>query len=307
LTFVTVRPPELDATEIRAAAEAWLGRQLVLKAYDPVTEELLSWTLGREEIASWLYLVPGAGADSGQLSEPTVDVNQYAIRDTLIELSEGLGDGRGFRFDEAAAKVLNAFDAGDPELWLYLTHPQRTYYVEAGDTLTSLSAKFGMPPGLAAEANRGIDVDRLQVGQEIIIPSQDILTPNMPVPDKKIVVSIAEQRVRAYQAGQLLYDWPVSTGIEESPTHRGIFQVLGKDEKAYASQWDLWMPYFISVYPAGGGIVNGFHELPILSSGRRLWEGALGSPASYGCIILGIPEAQTLYDWAAVGTTVVIE
>ncbi len=160
---------------------------------------------------------------------------------------------------------------------------------------------------MVAEANRDIDVDKLFVGQQIRIPSQDVLTPNMPVVGKRIVVSLAEQRTRVYENGQLLWDWPVSTGMKDSPTHAGTFQVLAKYEEAYASQWDLWMPYFIAVYPAGGGVENGFHELPILASGNRLWEGSLGHPASFGCIILGIPAAETLYNWAEVGVTVVIE
>ena len=70
---------------------------------------------------------------------------------------------------------------------------------------------------------------------------------------------------------------------------------------------DHWMPYFIAVYPAGGGVENGFHELPILANGQRLWAGSLGRAASFGCIILGIPEAGTLYNWAEVGVVVVIE
>ena len=67
------------------------------------------------------------------------------------------------------------------------------------------------------------------------------------------------------------------------------------------------MPYFIAVYPAGGGVENGFHELPILTNEQRLWAGSLGRPASFGCIILGIPEAKTLYNWVEVGVVVVIE
>ncbi|MDY0019686.1 MAG: L,D-transpeptidase [Anaerolineae bacterium] len=67
------------------------------------------------------------------------------------------------------------------------------------------------------------------------------------------------------------------------------------------------MPYFMGIYPAGGTVYNGIHELPILSSGQRLWEGTLGSPASFGCIILGIPQAETLYAWAEIGVVVVIE
>jgi lipoprotein-anchoring transpeptidase ErfK/SrfK len=113
--------------------------------------------------------------------------------------------------------------------------------------------------------------------------------------------------MRVYENDALLYDWPVSTGLADSPTYTGEFQILSKEENAYASQWDLWMPHFMAVYRAGGDVYNGIHALPILSSGQRLWEGSLGSPASFGCIILGIQEAETLYNWAEVGVLVTIE
>ena len=301
LAFRMVEPVPLeDADAVIAEADALLARSLTLHTYDVLTEEAFAWTLDRDEIVDWLYLKPGEGG------RPTVDMNLYAIQDTLRELAATMDGGRGFRYEEAAQQVLAAFDNGTPDLALYLTHPARTYVVQPGDTLTSLSAKFGMPPGLVAEANREIDVNKITVGQEIRIPSQDILTPYMPLRGKKIVVSLDEQRVRVYENGALLYDWQTSTGIKESPTQRGTFQVLEKQDQAYASQWDLWMPYFISVYVAGGGVENGFHELPILASGSRLWEGNLGSPASFGCIILGIPEAETLYEWAEVGVVVEI-
>ena len=301
LAFEIVPPPELDVEAITAESEALLARQIRLHTYDILKEQTLTWTLARDEIATWLYLA------TDEDGEPRVAINQHGIRNTLLALADGLGDGRGFFFDEAAAQTLAAFDRGETDLWLYLTHPERTYVVQPGDTLTSLSARHGMPGGLVAEANPEIDIDRLYVGQVIRIPSQDVLTPYMPVPNKKIVVNIAEQRTRVYENGQLLHEWTVSTGLKDSPTHQGTFQVLGKDEKAYASQWDLWMPYFISVYPAGGGVMNGFHELPFLSNGQRLWAGSLGRPASYGCIILGIPDAEILYNWVEVGVTVVIE
>ncbi len=301
LIFEIVQPVAPDTAAVTAQAEALLARSITLTAYDVLTDKNLVWTLGRETIAPWLHLLPGPAGKA------LVDANLYAIRDSLVALAAGLGDGRGFRYDEAAQQVFQTFDAGGGTVNVYLTHPQRTYTVESGDTLTSLSAKFGMPSGLVAEANPGIDYNRLSVGQQIIIPSQDVLTPHKPVPGKRIVVSLAEQRVRVYENGALLYDWPTSTGIATSPTHQGVFQVLNKHEKAYASQWDLWMPYFISVYPAGGGVENGFHELPILANGQRLWAGSLGRPASFGCIILGIPEAETLYNWVEVGVVVVIE
>ena len=56
-----------------------------------------------------------------------------------------------------------------------------------------------------------------------------------------------------------------------------------------------------------GNLENGIHALPILSSGKTLWAGLLGQPASFGCVILGTADAQTLYNWAEVGTPVIIQ
>jgi lipoprotein-anchoring transpeptidase ErfK/SrfK len=106
-----------------------------------------------------------------------------------------------------------------------------------------------------------------------------------------------------YQDGGLLWNWVVSTGEPGRDTRPGNFSVLNKIPNAYGSTWDLWMPNWLGIYWAGS-LQNGIHALPILSNGLRLWEGLLGSRVSYGCVILGIGEAQTLYDWADVGTPV---
>ena len=301
LMVQVIGPTEADTAVVTEQAERLLQRQITVTAYDVLIEQTLAWLLDRNEIASWLYLVPGEDA------VPKVSVNQHNIRATLVQLTELMGDGRSFRYDEAEQQIWEAFVNKQSTVNVYLTHPERTYAVQAGDTLTRIAGRFGMPAGRVAEVNRDIDIDHLSIGQIIRIPSQDILTPYMAVSGKKIVVSLAEQRVRVYENGGLRWDWITSTGLSDSPTANGLYQVIEKVDRAYASQWDLWMPYFIGVYEAGGGVVNGFHELPILANGQRLWAGSLGRPASFGCIILGIPEAETLYNWSETGVIVVIE
>lgn len=301
LVFDAVAPSEPDVEAIQVQVEELLTRGIHITTYDVLTDETFTWTLGRDEIAAWLYLRPGPGGDS------EVDVNLHTIRNTLETLAAAMGNGRGFRYDEAAQQILGIFDAGGGAVTLYMTHPERAYTVQAGDTLTSIAAKFGMPPGLMAEANRNIDINRLFVGDQVTIPSQDVLTPYLPTPGKRVVINIAAQRMRVYENGGLINEWLVSTGQSGSPTHRGVFQVIEKHAMAYASQWDLQMPYFITIYPAGGSVDNGIHELPILANGQRLWAGNLGHPASFGCVILGIPAAETLYHWADIGVLVVIE
>ncbi len=307
-TFRTVPPRIADVTESHTLAEEMLSREIRVVARGEHEDQSVawSWALGRDVIAGWLRIEEGEGAEG----QPGffVDVDEAAVRATVEGLAaEPTADDWGFPPDAVAERVMDAFRAGRSEVSVELTPPPRIYIVQPGDQLSIIAARFGMPPGLIAEVNPGINLNLLQIGQQLIIPPQDILTPYETVPGKKIVISIAQQRLRAYENDHLLYDWPCSTGKRDSPTYTGTFQVLGKEEMAYASQWDLQMPHFIAVYRAGGDTYNGIHALPFLSSGERLWEGNLGSPVSYGCIILGVEEGETLYNWAERGVTVIIE
>lgn len=130
--------------------------------------------------------------------------------------------------------------------------------------------------------------------------------PPTPVPAaKRIEVSIASQRFLAYEDDRLVYDFVCSTGMYSSPTQRGSYEILDKIPMAYGSTWDLDMPHWMGIYWSGN-LENGIHALPILSNGQLLWEGYLGQPASYGCVILTTEDAETIYNWAEVGTPVVI-
>lgn len=129
-------------------------------------------------------------------------------------------------------------------------------------------------------------------------------TGQVPSNGKYIYVSISEQHLYAYQDNQLVYSFVASTGMNNA-TRTGTFQVLDKIPTAYGSTWDLWMPNWMGIYYSGT-LENGIHALPILSNGVQLWGGYLGTPISYGCVVLGVEEAQLLYNWAEVGTTVEI-
>ena len=118
---------------------------------------------------------------------------------------------------------------------------------------------------------------------------------------KLILVDISEQQMYVYQDGNLVWNWVVSTGEPGRDTRPGAYSVLDKIPNAYAATWNLWMPNWLGIYWAGS-LENGIHALPILSNGQRLWDGYLGTKVSFGCVILGITEAQTLFDWAEVGT-----
>ena len=123
--------------------------------------------------------------------------------------------------------------------------------------------------------------------------------------EKLIVVDISEQHLYAYEGSVLVFSFIASTGIGNS-TRVGSFSVLEKIPNAYGATWNIWMPNWLGIYWSGG-LQNGIHALPILSNGVRLWAGYLGRPISYGCVVVGVEEAQLLYDWADVGTPVEIQ
>ncbi len=123
--------------------------------------------------------------------------------------------------------------------------------------------------------------------------------------NKYVLVDISEQHMYVYDGDVLVNNFVVSTGINNG-TRVGSFSVLDKIPNAYGATWDLWMPNWLGIYWSGS-LENGIHALPILSSGVQLWSGYLGTPVSFGCVVLGVDESQWLYDWADVGTPVDIQ
>ncbi|HAV78015.1 MAG TPA: hypothetical protein DCX53_11760 [Anaerolineae bacterium] len=122
---------------------------------------------------------------------------------------------------------------------------------------------------------------------------------------KYILVDISDQHMYVYDGDTLTYSFVASTGINNA-TAVGNFAVQSKIPNAYGATWNIWMPNWLGIYWAGG-LENGIHALPILPSGATLWEGYLGRPVSYGCVVLGSYESSLLYHWAEIGTTVEIQ
>jgi tetratricopeptide (TPR) repeat protein len=122
---------------------------------------------------------------------------------------------------------------------------------------------------------------------------------------KRIEIDVSEQRLTAWNGDNLVYSFVCSTGKSGTPTKFGRFSVISKLPEAYGSAWDLRMPYWMGIYWAGGS-ENGIHGLPILSSGQTLWSGYLGQRVSYGCIVLDTWAAKQLYEWAEIGTEVIV-
>jgi len=120
---------------------------------------------------------------------------------------------------------------------------------------------------------------------------------------KHIEVNLAKQELSYYLGKVQMGKYLTSTGTKAHPTPKGTFVIANKSIKAWSNSAKLWMPYWMGLK----GMKIGIHELPYWPDGRVEGEKDLGHLASGGCIRLGRHgEAKTLYDWAEVGTKVII-
>jgi LysM repeat protein len=295
-----VVPPELeDLSPAIAEVKQILEVKRSLLFYDPVKDEYIEWNISQEDVARWLHI---DNTETG----PQVSIGESAPAAYLSTLSTSLDGGRWFEPSQYQASFAQSIQSGTP-LTIVLKYHPTTYTVEPGDTLLRVGWKVGLPFWKLIEANPGLDPDALYTGQRLTVPPKDEMLPLPVVLGKRIIISISEQRLWTYQDGELLSEHVISTGVDRSPTQPGIFQVRTHELSAYASLWDLTMPHFIGIYEAWPGFMNGIHGLPTLSSGQRLWANVLGRPASYGCIILDLPDAEWLFGWADPGVVVEIK
>ena len=123
--------------------------------------------------------------------------------------------------------------------------------------------------------------------------------------DRYVIVSLADQKMEAFEAGQRVFEAIVSTGHATRPTPKGTFTIKNKHPRAYSRVAALWMPYWMAFHHDGQYWL-GFHELPEWADGTKEGEEFLGQARSGGCIRLGVGAAEQFYNWAQVGDKVMV-
>jgi len=297
LPMKEIPPTVSDLSAEVARIAAYYERPIHLRAWDPITDELLTWDIPQEIVTDWVQLEDPYG-------EPTLHVDTEQFEDYLQEWQSTIGN-REIDFKDPVDTLAEIWGT-DGVYTMYLRHKATDYTVQYGDNLVGIGFKVGMPYWKIQEANPGSSVYGVHAGQVLTIPSRNEMLPYPPVLGKRIVISISEQHMWVYENFALKSEHVISTGLSNSPTLPGVFQVQTHEINAYASNWDLWMPHFMGIYEAVPGFMNGIHGLPVLSNGVRLWANVLGSPASYGCIIMDLPSGEALYNWAENGVVVEI-
>jgi lipoprotein-anchoring transpeptidase ErfK/SrfK len=161
--------------------------------------------------------------------------------------------------------------------------------------------------GLAVAA--AVVVPPMQAGAALASKAQAVMATGVPAHSgsgRRIVYDRAQQRVWAIDAhGQIVNTHRVS-GRLHSPA-AGTYHVYSRSRSTYSIDnpaviWNYMVRF--AKGPGGGNI--GFHEIPT-KRGRPLQSTAqLGQPLSAGCVRQSHADALWIWNWAGVGTKVVV-
>lgn len=307
LRTIPLNPTVLDSTPFLDQAFVFLQDGVRLRGYDPFKDQMMSFAVNQNQVAEWLT----AG-------ENGLSVRQNAFRQFVdSENLKLVGGGRYIDELQAMEQLQEALNSGAPDVVFRLKYLPEPYSVVRRDTGFRIGRKEGVPYELIRDANPTVNWSALVVGQEIQIPSRDILLPQDPVPHKRIIVDLQSQWLVAFENGDLLFSWGISSGRETAPTYPGIFQILTHNPKSFGSsyalcsdlgtncnQWEMF--WFMGVYEVVPGLMNGFHGAVRLPNGNLLGGGYTYEPTTFGCIMSLNSKAKELYDWAETGTVVEI-
>jgi lipoprotein-anchoring transpeptidase ErfK/SrfK len=149
-----------------------------------------------------------------------------------------------------------------------------------------------------------VAVDETSV-RSILNIGDEVLTSKSVTTSKRIIVSLSQEMLYAYDGDILFMQNPISTGLEFTPTPAGLFKIFKKTPSRYMQgpiltvsddYYDLpgvpWNLYFT----VDGAVIHGAY-----------WHDRFGQPWSHGCVNLPPDKAKKLYLWVDIGTIVKVE
>jgi LysM repeat protein len=183
---------------------------------------------------------------------------------------------------------------------------QVIHVVRAGETLSQIAKRYGVSVDALVSENGLGSPDMIRVGMRLIIPGKGGATTGSVGRATKFVASISQQRCWLYSGETVIARWICSTGRRGAATRPGSYKIQSKLPKAYGSTWNIWMPFWLGIYWAGAS-ENGIHGLPWdAKTGVTIWSGNVGSPITFGCVMLDNVNAKMLYDMAWIGMPVIV-
>ena len=285
----------IDAARTAGVADAELGP--LQKSLDGIVAKLAGATRAGDLRAILTALAPvvAQATDLGKLQA----AENAAIDQRVAALKAAHpGDIEAIRKEGQTALTAGRND-GVLAGWLKLTQLDRQ--------VARIEAAAG---GLA-----GPDLDPVTRAAATLLVRNDSFHTSLAaaMPDKVVYMSLTEQHLWAFEKGKIVFDTVITTGRPQLPTDTGPMSVLSKSSPwkmhspwPRSSQW--WYPDTVVrkvVWFTATG--EGMHDArwePDYLYGPGSQN--IQSLASHGCVHMPGTTVDWMYDWAAVGTPVIV-
>lgn len=111
-----------------------------------------------------------------------------------------------------------------------------------------------------------------------------------------IEIDLSRQRLIAWEGNTAVYAVVISSGKSSTPTRTGTFAVETKHRVTRMTGPDYDVPDVpYTMYYDGGMAIHGAY-----------WHNLFGNPVTHGCTNVAVNHAKWLFEWASVGTPVVV-
>jgi len=220
------------------------------------------------------------------------------------------------RYSRIAAAVTSALTVsvalGGALGLLPTTHPAAQAAAGGAIDGAGPAALAAAPVGGSARASLplrpGDGASRSRAGREPSSPSAPSVSTALPSDSgsgRRIVFDISDQRVWLVRAhDRVARTYPVSGSLTDN-LQPGEYEVYSKSRDAIGVDDSGTMKYMVR-FAHGEHAAIGFHDIPILDGERVQGFDELGTPQSHGCIRQDLPDAIALWNFAPVGTKVVV-
>jgi hypothetical protein len=164
-------------------------------------------------------------------------------------------------------------------------------------------------PSVSNESGSGTETrsGRVATGSEVRARREaDRGLPEDSGSGKRVVFSEDLQRVWLVDdRDRVVRTYPVSGSVYDN-LDPGSFNVYSRSEQAFGIDDSGSMKWFVRFSQGDTGAAIGFHTIPVDDGAKVQTISQLGTPLSHGCIRQRTADAKALWDFAPVGTTVVV-
>lgn len=171
--------------------------------------------------------------------------------------------------------------------------------LSSDEKISEIIAQANKPVEELSEAifnNKKIDTSLIPKEEQRQLAQGEVLGETS---DRWIEINLSQQRVYAWEGGNLKYNFLISSGLW-APTPTGDFRIWTKlrSTTMKGGSRALGTYYYLPNVPCTMYFYKGY------GLHGTYWHNNFGHPMSHGCVNMRTPDACTLFDWASVGTRV---